>query len=256
MVDATKDDDGTANWNAAALLAQLTWWCSPSERTGRIRATHRHGDEFWLVRADDEWAEELGVSAKTMSRLRRRLAGRQLVECKRMSDKGRPVMHWRRLYPPDQVDEKSSQSADQVDQVSTSEVDQVSGQSAFSPLAVEKRNKTEVPNGAREESESRFDAHFWPEYPARDGKKLEKAKALAEWLKLPIEAQRAAVKGARHYAASGQRAKDAYRWLRDRCFDDWQTPATLSTNGNGGSRNAGHEGNMAELRELLDHARN
>lgn len=99
-------------------------------------------------------------------------------------------------------------------------------------------------------SPGRFDEHFWPVYPARDGKKVGKAKALAEWSKLSIEDQRAAVKGARNYAASGWRPKDAERWLRDRCFDEWQTPATPTGNG-GRGRQTGFADVMAEIREEM-----
>lgn len=102
-------------------------------------------------------------------------------------------------------------------------------------------------NTARGESESRFVEHFWPNYPDRDGKKLDKAKALVEWMRLSIDDQRAAVKGVRHYSASGQRAKDAYRWLRDRCWEDWQTPASF----NGHGRQTGFADVMAEIREEL-----
>lgn len=100
---------------------------------------------------------------------------------------------------------------------------------------------------ARGESEIRFDEHFWPAYPDRDGKKLDKAKALAEWVRLAIDDQRAAAKGVRYYAASGQRAKDAYRWLRDRCWEDWQTPAAPSN----GYRQSGFADVMNEIREEL-----
>ena len=66
---------------------------------------------------------------------------------------------------------------------------------------------------------------FWLRYPARDGKKLDKAKALEQWKKLRPPDRRLAEIGVENYADSGQRPKDAFRWLRDRSFMDWQTPA-------------------------------
>jgi hypothetical protein len=66
---------------------------------------------------------------------------------------------------------------------------------------------------------------FWKQYPTRDGKKLDKGKALEQWRKLSVTDRRLAEIGVEHYADSGQRARDAFRWLRDRQFKDWQTPA-------------------------------
>jgi hypothetical protein len=81
----------------------------------------------------------------------------------------------------------------------------------------------------------RFETHWWPTYPARNGKKLGKAKTLARWRKLSLDDQRAALRGARHYAAACEQgltiAKDPERWLRDRCWLDWQEPATPDQRG-------------------------
>ncbi len=75
----------------------------------------------------------------------------------------------------------------------------------------------------------RFEEHFWPAYPKRNGKRVGKPKTLAYWKKLSVDDQRAAVMGVRNYAAAcnaGMRyAKDPERWLRDRCWEDWQTAA-------------------------------
>lgn len=73
---------------------------------------------------------------------------------------------------------------------------------------------------------------FWNEWPARNGKKLNKAKALAIWRRLDLDTRKAAWRGARHYAAASNAgaagAMDAFRWLRDRLWDEWQEPADLS----------------------------
>jgi hypothetical protein len=82
---------------------------------------------------------------------------------------------------------------------------------------------------ASELSAERFEEHFWPNYPRRNGKRLGKPKALAQWQRLSIEDQRRAVRGLRNYAdacnAGKTLAKDAHRWLRDRDWKEWLTPA-------------------------------
>jgi hypothetical protein len=70
------------------------------------------------------------------------------------------------------------------------------------------------------EDDSAFE-EFWLAYPKRDGKRLEKGKATAQWRRLSRADRLAAMEGVEHYAASGRRAKDAYRWLRDRLWVEW-----------------------------------
>lgn len=70
---------------------------------------------------------------------------------------------------------------------------------------------------------------FWISYPKRNGKRLGKNKAQAQWKRLSDEEKQSALAAASHYASACDRdltiAKDAFRWLRDREFEDWQTPA-------------------------------
>lgn len=77
---------------------------------------------------------------------------------------------------------------------------------------------------------------FWLTYPRRNGKRLNKQPAQGYWKKLTIEEKRAAWRGARNYAtdveAGLQTAKDAFRWLRDHCWTEWQEySAPLSPQG-------------------------
>jgi len=79
----------------------------------------------------------------------------------------------------------------------------------------------------------RFD-EFWEAYPSRNGKKLHKGKAETQWkAKVADGEEEAAIIGAKHYAEAyeaglpGVGAMDAFRWLRDRCWPDWQEPAEL-----------------------------
>lgn len=79
---------------------------------------------------------------------------------------------------------------------------------------------------------------FWKAYPDRDGKKIGKANALAVWRRLSIEERRAAHRGASNLADAVRRGgrfgvKDAERFLRGRCWEDWQEPAAVQANGNG-----------------------
>lgn len=74
---------------------------------------------------------------------------------------------------------------------------------------------------------------FWDVYPPRNGKKLEKGKCQVIWKRIKLDDRRAAFRGAQNYAraiAEGLQpaAKDPMRWLRDRCWTDWQEPATAS----------------------------
>lgn len=83
------------------------------------------------------------------------------------------------------------------------------------------------PKASKELATERFEKHLWPIWPRREGKRVGKAKALTQWLKLTIDQQRDAVKGARAYAAYCERAKrfpkDAERWLRDHEWTEWLT---------------------------------
>lgn len=79
-----------------------------------------------------------------------------------------------------------------------------------------------------------FDA-FWEAWPKRGGKRLYRGKAEDQWRKLTLEQRRAAYRGARHYAAASdagtQGAMDAFRWLRDGAWTDWQEPADPTQRG-------------------------
>lgn len=78
-------------------------------------------------------------------------------------------------------------------------------------------------------------ADFWNLYPPRRGIKVEKQKAQEQWKKLSLDAQASAMTAVVNYADACKRdvtiAKDAFRWLRDKTFEDWQTPAPASKNG-------------------------
>ena len=70
---------------------------------------------------------------------------------------------------------------------------------------------------------------FWSAYPVQpNGKKPERAKAWAQFKRLSDRDRALALTGVVHYRAAcdqGTYAKHAFRWLRDKTWVDWQTPA-------------------------------
>lgn len=70
--------------------------------------------------------------------------------------------------------------------------------------------------------------NFWGVYPPRNGRKVGKDKALERWVKLALEDRRAAYSGAANLArdvdAGLTLPPDAWRWLRDRSWLDFQNP--------------------------------
>jgi hypothetical protein len=95
------------------------------------------------------------------------------------------------------------------------------------------------PSGTKDTSApSEQDVGFetaWIRYPPRNGKRLAKAKAQAVWNKLSAADRELVITAVGNYATACEAgltiAKDAHRWLRDRDFADWQTPARASPNG-------------------------
>ena len=93
-----------------------------------------------------------------------------------------------------------------------------------------REGKGETPPSAAAQIDPVFE-NFWQTYPSRRGKKLEKQKAVTAFQRLSEAERGRAVIGVSHYRATcdkGELAKDAHRWLRDHCFDEWQKPADLT----------------------------
>ena len=69
--------------------------------------------------------------------------------------------------------------------------------------------------------------HFWTVYPKRNGRRIGKSLCVKRWPTLSLDDKRAAYRGAVNYAEDVANdktiAKDPDRWLRDRCWEDWQT---------------------------------
>jgi hypothetical protein len=96
---------------------------------------------------------------------------------------------------------------------------------------------------------------FWDVYPQRNGKRLGRGKVERMWAKLTLDDRRAAWRGARNYAAgladSGLSAADPERWVRDRRWTDWQTPATPDRPTTGPRRPDPLEGRHAQSLDQL-----
>ena len=100
------------------------------------------------------------------------------------------------------------------------------GDSPTSPAATENRGQSpELLTLAAAPADDGFE-DFWTLYPPRDGKKAEKRKAATEWSRMDRTERAAAMIAVKNYADSGWKPKDAWRWLRDGVYEDWQTPAT------------------------------
>jgi hypothetical protein len=101
---------------------------------------------------------------------------------------------------------------------------------------VQPKDKSSRYKSSKDLNTSRTFVPFWAQYPPNaQGKKPDKQLALKQWLKLSPKDQERAMVAVENYAAAcadGTYAKYAHRWLRDRTFEAWQTPARASPNGN------------------------
>lgn len=110
----------TGDLPAAAVLSQLIYWFGTS-RSGGVRAgvkiPHRDngGDHVWLAKADGEWFEECGVTAKQARRVADQLVDLGLVAVELAKFAGRPCRHWRLI--PDVLEEaiRADLAADLLD---------------------------------------------------------------------------------------------------------------------------------------------
>jgi hypothetical protein len=80
-------------------------------------------------------------------------------------------------------------------------------------------------------------SEFWNIYPSRNGKKLGKAKAERQFWHLGTTGRERAMTAVVHYRDACDRgltlARDPFRWLRDKDFEDWQEPSPARGSPNG-----------------------
>jgi hypothetical protein len=105
----------------------------------------------------------------------------------------------------------------------------VTNQESLLLLTKEEQKGTKIVRNITSDISSNNFPSFWNLYPRRNGKRLYKPQAEAQWKKLKPADQAAAVIGAGFYAKAAVDgliiAKDCYRWVRDHSWDDWQEPA-------------------------------
>lgn len=92
---------------------------------------------------------------------------------------------------------------------------------------------------ARDDDDPEFTS-FWQQYPSRKGRKVGKPEAIAEWVKLTEPERVKALIGVENYRIDCDRGtypKDACRWLKGKCWADFQDRVAdtgmTTTNGNG-----------------------
>lgn len=97
-------------------------------------------------------------------------------------------------------------------------------------------NPNQEPSSPNGDIDAEFEK-FWSGYPKRNDKRLHKGKAHSVWKRLNNAERERARTGVAHYLAACEQgltiAADAFRWLRDKAFDDWQTPAARAPSSNG-----------------------
>ena len=103
------------------------------------------------------------------------------------------------------------------------------------------KDKDLIPEGIKPVSDESF-ALFWEVYPKRNGMKVGKNIAQAKFKLLKADEKQLAITAAKHYAASGQLAKDASRFLQSDYWRDWVQWQPDPGGGNGLSGQYGRSG--------------
>lgn len=89
---------------------------------------------------------------------------------------------------------------------------------------------------------------FWQLYPTRRGKKGSKKKAFAQWEDVKAWLYEEIMVGVQNFRESDQAARgfvpDAFRWLRDELWDDWQEPEEGEPSANG--KHPAYAGSLAD----------
>lgn len=221
--------------SAAVLLAQITWLFQPSLRgEDRARFTERKG-ERWLALSDHEMAEFVAASEDAVYRSRSALrrAGMLVTMTSKVDGVKRAlvrpdheVLARRCLETAETRDSQTAETRDSPNRASA-------GSNSLRDGCREGGEGTPLsPDGDGALTPERGFDLFWQRYPRRNGKREGRGKALAQWAKLDLDTRKAAFRAAEHYAAACDAgatiAADAFRWLRDKRWEDWQTPAELA----------------------------
>lgn len=212
---------------AALMLSQLLYW------TGK----EADGDG-WIYKTESEWDDELALGRSAYKNARAELVSLGLIEHAR---RGMPAKPYYRV-DPDRLDEWWGGAVKTARNVPSRQHDP--SQHDSTEEAVIPLYKDDVIDDNRELAlgtpPPAFPT-FWATYPPRDGKRVGRSKAEEQWKKLSVEEWIRALVAARHLAdaieAGGKFGPpDAWRWLRDRTFEDWQEPAEVTIRRTGADR--------------------
>lgn len=176
-------------------------------------------------------AELAGVAARTVHDHVKALEDAGLLQRTGRRKAGGQFRGWNYLLPVEDPPTPGGSPPPVVTDRQRQEDVPASGSPPQLPVAADCRSRTvsEPP-----EEPPIFETDFWSPYPTRSGKKVGKKQAAAQWAKLSVGDRRLAVAAVGHYAAAADDpdvfcpVKDPWRWLRDRLFDDWQTPAVAT----------------------------
>jgi hypothetical protein len=219
------DEDDSSCFPGQKAIAQRT---EQNERTVR-RLLVELEEDGWIKREHRQRSDGSRTSDRYYLQIQPdnlagrpddQLANRALGASNRTSDAGQPGTvpgHYTSVDTPVETPDTS--------RTPPSEPQRIAGlvEALEQSVAVAKEEALKV-------AERRFEK-FWERYPKRNGKRVGKAKARLLWMRMSPSEHEAAWVGVRHYAASDWIPKDPERWLRDRCWEDWQEPAQPSTNG-------------------------
>ncbi|MDE1904854.1 MAG: hypothetical protein KGH75_00200 [Rhodospirillales bacterium] len=229
----------------------MSWVFEQSPYTGGARLVHLaladkandHNDyELWMHQS--KIAEMARVSVTSVGRiLRQMVADGYLDKIEDGRGRGRST-RYRLVMKSDQngvfsPDEKRPSAPGKATICATEKTPSAQPVLSSSQEGTQGTQRALATRGARDLTG--FD-EFWKAYPRRNGRRLGRGKCVERWIRLTLDDRRAAWRGAVHYAhdvdAGLTIAKDPDRWLRDRCWEDWQDPpsAVGSTPGPRGPR--------------------
>src|SRR5690242_425961 len=82
--------DMAVDINAGLMLSQIIYWNTP-DKTGKSKLRVFRNGYYWLVKADNEWWEEIRLTYKQAFNARKKLTEKQLIMTDTLMFKGRPA---------------------------------------------------------------------------------------------------------------------------------------------------------------------
>lgn len=198
----------------------------------------------WQIHDYEHCQETSGEreSRRAQDRERQRRRRAKGVADQRKRDKSQDVTRDTRVSHGDVLDPETESDTETEELVTTRCREQTMHHGASRSASIN------VPPTGGISSNDRFE-ELWGTYPRRDGRKVGKAQAQAQWQKLTPADQTLALAAVAHYAAErggpGQLSpEDAQRWLRDKRFVDWAEPPDETPTHRNGRNIAGRLANL------------